>query len=111
MEEFPEKLVPSEMENFDKMTVEQYSCYVRLELVEFLLKKSTQYYDFTQFFQKYEIKDVEIQNTIIDKMINELKDKGWALGKMFGGTSLVICSSESAMEESVWVSSLDFEKV
>lgn len=110
MDEFPNYLVPENKDNFNKHYEEQYTSYVRVEILDFMLNQKEPYFDFTNFFDRNNIKSEDNKKNIIEKIISELKANGWSLGKLFGGTSILIESSDEALEKSIWANSLDFEK-
>jgi hypothetical protein len=114
MEQFDDFLTPSEISNFHQYYINQMSCYMRLEITEFMLteindddKSSDKYYDLEQFFKKYKIKH-DFQDKIKNNIFSELKQLGWHIATIFGDTGLIIMKSEEHIKKSLWASSFDF---
>ena len=112
MERFDDFLTPSESRNFKKYQIEQFSCYMRLEITEYILdtgSTNSKYYDLSQFFDKYKIKDEQQKEGIKTIIFDELKNLQWWLATIFGDTGLIIVSSEDDIKNSIWASSFDFK--
>jgi hypothetical protein len=114
MEQFDDFLTPSEISNFQKYYINQMSCYMRLEITEFMLteinnddKSSDKYYDLEQFFKKNNVKS-NFQDKIKHNIFSELKQLGWHIATIFGDTGLIIMNSEEHIKKSLWASSFDF---
>lgn len=112
MEHFDTFLIPSEISNFNKYYINQMSCYMRLEITEFMLtelhkENNDKYYDLELFFKKNKI-NVENQESIKTCIFTELKQLGWHIATIFGDTGLIIMKSEEHIKKSLWASSFDF---
>ena len=112
MERFDDFLTPSESRNFKKYQIEQFACYMRLEITEYILdtgSTNSKYYDLSQFFDKYKIKDEQQKEGIKTIIFDELCHLQWHLATIFGDTGLIIVASEEAIKNSIWASSFDFK--
>jgi len=114
MEKFDEFLIPSEKHNFKKYQTNQFACYMRLEITDFLLDMDiavlghSSYFDLGQFFDKYKITDQGIRDAIKTLIFGELKALGWYLATIFGDTGLILMHSTDEIKDSIWSSSFDF---
>ena len=114
MEKFDEFLIPSEKHNFKKYQTNQFACYMRLEITDFLLDMDaaalgrSSYFDLGQFFDKYKITEQNIKDSIKTLVFGELKTLGWYLATIFGDTGLILMHSEYEIKESIWSGSFDF---
>lgn len=114
MEKFDEFLTPSEKHNFKKYQTNQFACYMRLDITDFLFEMDTavlgrsSYFDLAQFFDKYKITDQSVQDAIKTIIFAELKALRWHLATIFGDTGLILMHSEDEIKDSIWSGSFDF---
>ncbi len=102
MNEFPNHLKPSNIDNFKNYLFEHNLNHLRQNLYLFLLSRDD------NFFSLESIRFPDREKAI-NIVIKELKDLGWYLAKVFGDTGLIIKSSEDDIKNSMWSSSLDLE--
>ena len=114
MEKFDEFLTPSEKHNFKKYQTNQFACYMRLEITDFLLDMDNadlgrqHVFDVGQFFDKYKITEQSIKDAIKTIIFDELKALGWYLATIFGDTGVIFMHSKDEIKKSIWSRSFDF---
>ena len=107
--EFDKKIKPENINNFEKLLEDEYMVLLRNEIKMYILKSvdKEDFYDLTKFFSKNCIEKSDIKNRLIDRIVKEVKDNQWQIAKIFGGTSLIIKSSD--IDKSLWATNFDFE--
>lgn len=111
MDKFDDFLKPSQIEMFDEHQINQYLCWLRLEIQDFILQNkgdSSKYFDLGAFFNKNNISDTQCRK-IKDIIIQELKDLEWTLASTFGDTGLIIVPNSQKLNTSIWANSFDFK--
>jgi hypothetical protein len=115
MEKFDNFLIPTEKHNFKKYQTNQFACYMRMEITDFLLdmdlqdeKPRSSYFDLGLFFDKYKITEQHIKDGIKTIIFAELKGLGWWVATIFGDTGLILMHSEGEINNSIWSGSFDF---
>ena len=69
------------------------------------------FYNFSDFFLKRRIDNDNLKNILKTIIVNSLTDHKYCLAYVFNNTGLVICECEEDLENSVWKSNLDFQKL
>ena len=105
MDSFPTHLTPSRIEEFNKFNITRTTQILRQEIYVFLLKNTTTYFDIGGFFKQYRHSDEEME-TILECIVNELKELSWNLALIFGDTGLIITKN---LEDNMWRNSLDIK--
>lgn len=111
MDSFPETFTPGNIGDFKNKHYKYVLEKVREEIYKFFIEHTDitrEFYDFTKFCKRNGL-DNEIQNNLINDIVSELKEQGWSIGMVFGGTGMIISSSNDELSKSIWSSNLDFE--
>lgn len=117
MDQFDIFLTPNDIQNYSEHQINQYTCYMRLEVTEFILEQyngidipnKPAFYDIESFYKKYNITNQDQKDKIRYIIITELKNLGWSIATLFEETALLIKKSETDIHESVWGSTIDLQ--
>ena len=111
METFPISFTPENIGDFENKHYKYIIEKVRQEIYTFFIEHTDitrEFFDFTKFCKKNVISN-EIKHKLIDEIVSELKEKGWSIALVFGGTGMIISTSNEELSKSIWSSNLDFE--
>jgi hypothetical protein len=109
MDYFDNNITPNNINNFSKFLEDEYMILLRNDIKMYILKsiQKEDFFDLTKFFSKNTIQKTELKNELIDRIVKELKENGWQVAKIFGGTGLVI--KDIDIDKSLWSTNFDFE--
>ena len=120
MEQFDDFLKPENIKHFNDYQVNQYTCYMRIEITDFLYNtfntietqtKKQEFYDIDNFFKKNNITDPTQISNIKQNIYSELQNLGWSLATIFGDTALLIKPTKEAIEKSIWGNTIDIKYI
>ena len=68
------------------------------------------FYNVSDFFFKQKINDEDLKKILFGKIIDELKIQ-FVVATAFNKTSIILAKNEDEMNENVWKTALDFERL
>ena len=104
--------------NFDQLVKEDYLCNMYLSklresiTIHILTQNlKNKFYNMSDFFLQQKINNENIKKLLFQKIINELKQRNFIVATAFNKTSIILAKNEDDMNENIWKTSLDFERI
>ncbi len=110
MNQFPENLTPSNLNNdyIDNNLKIYYLSLLRNEIYLHILKSDDMkdFFSLEDFFNNHSIRQ-KYRSGITSSVIDELVKLNWSVKKLFNDTAILICKSEENATKSIWSQSIE----
>ena len=110
MNQFPENLTPSNLNNdyIDNNLKIYYLSLLRNEIYLHILKSDDMkdFFSLEDFFNNHSIRK-KYRSAITSTVIDELVKLNWSVKKLFNDTAILICKSEENATKSIWSQSIE----
>lgn len=71
----------------------------------------TSFYNFSDFFLQQRVVEDEVKDSLKQRLIKILQEKGYKLAYVFNKTGIIIATKEEELQKSTWKSNLDFSPI